>query len=170
MSNNTASSDNSPDEDKPQEPRRGGFNLGWIIFLLFAVGQPLLRFLRSIWSSAAPSGGFAISGDIIPWIVGGGVALFVLVAVLRAWSGTATSRTPGSPTTYGFPTQPTVPQPRPFGTSSNSAPGMPRGGPPTSLPGGKPRFEPIVEPWVLLVGIAGFVIFGGLALAFGLFS
>jgi hypothetical protein len=162
-------------QDDRETPRRSsGFNIGWLIFMLLIFGRPLWGWLEPrVRALFAPGGtGAAPSLDWLPWAVGAGVALFVLVAVVRAAAGAGQQHNPSLPAPTQLPTsRPSPPPSRPFPPSSPPSPsGLPTPPLPPASPqqlGGPPRFEPIIEPNVLLGGI---VVMVGLGLLLVLFA
>src|SRR5215211_5645456 len=164
-----------------QEKRKPKFNwgsaLGWLIFILVIGGTQLLP---PIWR--ALSGGGAPPSYLLSYLIGGLVALSIVVSVARSIIQ-ASARRGDTRLPTGAPTRTNAPMP-PFGGpgASTGMPTAPRLPPPAGLPRqarlgasnearlpSKPRFEPIVNPVVLTVGLVGLVLLGAAAvLVFGL--
>jgi hypothetical protein len=158
----------------PDNRKRRGFNwssaIGWIIFLVIVAGGPLLRFLRSALGSnlALP----ANLPALLPFVIGGLVVLTVVVAALRAIGNATRSSGPQLPTDLGQPMRPpSMPMP-PFGGTMPRQPpaaSSPRSFtmPPGSAPQQRlsaPRFDPLINPLILIVGIIGLLVLGGVGL------
>ena len=158
-----------------QEKRKPKFNwgsvLGWLIFILVIGGTQILP---PIWR--ALSGGGIPPSYLLSYLIGGLVALSIVVSVARSIIQ-ASARRGDTRLPTGTPTRTNAPMP-PFGGSSTSTgmPAAPRLPPPASLPRQvrlgapnearlppKPRFEPIVNPIVLTVGLVGLVLLGAAA-------
>jgi hypothetical protein len=134
------------------QKRRGGN--GWVslaIFLVFIFGSRIIPPLAA-WLTQAT--GIAINPMVL---IVGVIVLAVAVSLLRSVSSGIGRINSGSETR--LPTQAAAP-PR----SSTG-----QGGPPPAPFGGQqpsaPRFEPVIDPRILLVGIGGLVVFGGIFLA-----
>ena len=156
----------------PDNRKRRGFNwssaIGWIIFLAIVVARPLYQVLRPLL------GGLSLPGNLtslIPIAIGGLVVLTVVVAALRA-IGTATrSSSPSLPTELGRPARPpSAPMP-PFGGAASRPPAAPSPRaftmPPGSAPQPRlstPRFDPLINPLILVIGIVGLLALGGVGL------
>jgi hypothetical protein len=110
--------------------------------------------------------------SLIPIAIGGLVVLSVVVAALRAIGNATRSSSPQLPTELGRSMRPpSAPMP-PFGGTAQgqpSAPPSPRG---FTMPPGSaqpqrlstPRFDPLINPLILVVGIVGLLILGGAGL------
>jgi hypothetical protein len=164
-----------------QEKRKPKFNwgsaLGWLIFILLIGGTQILP---PIWR--ALSGGSAPPAYLVSYLIGGLVALSIVASVVRSIVQ-ASARRGDTRLPTGAPTRTNAPMP-PFGgpSASTRMPAAPRLPPPAALPQqvrlgasnearlpSKPRFEPIVNPAVLTVGLVGLVLLGAAAvLVFGL--
>jgi hypothetical protein len=138
--------------------------IGWLIFILVIAGGPLLNLLRS-----ALGGAVNLPPNLLPILIGGLVALSVLVSVLRSVGG---SRARQSDTRLPTGSMPPPPLTGPAGpalppSASTPRPYTPSGGD-TRLPS-PPRFEPVINPKILAVGIVGVLLLSGAALlVFGL--
>jgi hypothetical protein len=165
------------DEQRREQNERGGggFPFGWVIFLLVIFGGPLLRWLQSAWARFAAPGGPGLSPDVLLW-VGGGVLVAVLVIYsLVALNNMGGPSSPGTPTTVGRRV-PVPPASRPPIPPPSSGPRMPpssnvpepsvRGLPPPRVPNGPPKFEPIIEPGVLVFAIIALILALGASLIF----
>ncbi|MBK9942400.1 MAG: hypothetical protein IPP13_12380 [Kouleothrix sp.] len=154
-------------QDRKKKTFNWGSAIGWVIFVLAIAGGPILNVLRRAFGSS-----LALPANLLPLLIGGLVALSVLVSVVRSVGRSAQRR--GSDTRLPTGTQPTVtsappapfesrPPPRP--ASTPSMPSMPRTGAAgeVRLPSA-PRFEPIISPAILAVGLLGLLVLGGLAL------
>lgn len=159
--------------DRKRKPFNWSSAIGWIIFILIVAGQPLFRLFRGLLGGA----GVTIPLNIVPIAIGMLVVLSIVVAVVRALGNA--SRASGEarlPTTLDPPVRaPGAPMP-PFGGTtrippSRSAPSplsLPGTGAPPQVPSA-PRFEPVISPAILGLGILGLIVLGGAALViFGL--
>jgi hypothetical protein len=158
----------------PDNRKRRGFNwssaIGWIIFLAIVAGRPLYQLLRSLIGPnlALP----ANLPSLIPLVIGGLVVLSVVVAALRAIGSATRSSSPQLPTELGQPMRPPGAPMPPFGGAAPRQPPIapsPRGF--TMPPGGTqpqhlstPRFDPLINPLLLAVGIVGLLVLGGAGL------
>jgi hypothetical protein len=158
--------------------KRGGINwsslIGWLIFLLVIAGAPLYNMLRQALGSTT-----ALPANIIPILIGGLVALSVLVSAVRALGNS--NRSNGNtrlPTSMSPPMRtPNTAMP-PFGGSSQR-PALPQAPPraftmpPSSRPIDQPtapRFEPVLNPTIVALAVLGLLVLGGAALFLGLGS
>jgi hypothetical protein len=158
----------------PDNRKRRGFNwssaIGWIIFLAIVAGRPIYQLLSSI-----PGANLSLPANLpslIPIAIGGLVVLSVVVAALRAIGNATRSSSPSLPTDPGSPARPpSAPMP-PFG---GAAPRQPTAAPsprsftmpPGSAPPPRlstPRFDPLINPLILVVGIVGLLVLGGAGL------
>ena len=161
---------------RPDNRKRGGINwsslIGWIIFFLVIAGGPLLNFL-----SSALGGAITLPANLpglLPIAIGGLVVLSIIISAVRALSGgNRAGGAPRLPTDLGTPSRPpaapmppfggqrgpqrstSVPAPRAFTLPSSSASQQ-------RLP--VARFDPVISPAVLAVGILGLLVLGGTAL------
>jgi hypothetical protein len=159
-----------------QEKRKGKVNwgsaLGWLIFILVIAGGPLFSLLRR-----ALSGVVTLPSNLLPYLIGGLVALSIIVSVARSILQ-ASARRGDMRLPTGTPARTNAPMP-PFGgpDASTRMPAAPRLPSSTALPGQvrrgapnearlppKPHFEPIINPAVLIVGLVGLALLGAAAL------
>ena len=132
--------------------------IGWLIFILVVAGGPLLNLLRS-----ALGGVVNLPANLMPMLIGGLVALSILISVIRSLGGsrrqsdtrlpTANAPMPpfAGPATPRMPPSTRVPQPyQPAGRDQR-------------LPSA-PRFEPVINPKILALGIVGVLLLAGAAL------
>ena len=158
-------------QEKRKPKVNWGSALGWLIFILVIAGGPLFSLLRR-----ALSGVVTLPSNLVPYLIGGLVALSIVVSVARSIIQ-ASARRGDTRLPTGTPTRTNAPMP-PFGGSSTSTrrPAAPRLPPPAVLPRqvglgapnearlpSRPRFEPIVNPVVLTVGLVGLVLLGAAA-------
>ncbi|HEU5099918.1 MAG TPA: hypothetical protein VFU22_12895 [Roseiflexaceae bacterium] len=145
-----------------QENKKRGGNwssaIGWLIFILVIAGGPLLNLLRT-----ALGGTINLPPNLLPMLIGGLVALSILVSVLRSVGGSRprqrdtrlpTGSSPLPP--FGQPANPVIrpsAPPRPYAPPSIDA----------RLPSA-PRFEPVINPKILAFGIVGLLVLAGAAL------
>ena len=137
-----------------QEKKKRGVSwssaIGWLIFILVVAGTPLLNMLRS-----ALAGIVNLPANLMPMLIGGLVALSILVSVIRSLGGSRRSQSDTQlPTT-------TAPMP-PF--AGPSAPYVPPSPPVRDqrLPS-PPRFEPVLNPKIVGIGIVGVLLLAGAA-------
>lgn len=157
--------------DRERSRNRWSSLIGWLIFILIIAARPIFGLLQSLFG-----GSTALSPNVIPILIGVLVVLSVIVSALRAAGGSARSRgdtrlpTGSSPP----PSQPSAPMP-PFGGGAASSRGAlpPRSSPRAfTLPASSgtlqtpppPRFEPVFNPTILMVGILGLLALGAMAL------
>jgi len=159
--------------------KRGGINwsslVGWLIFLLVIAGAPLYNVLRQVLGTTA------LPANLIPILIGGLVALSVLVSAVRALGNTNRS---GSDTRLPTSMSPPMRTPNtampPFGgAGAPQRPALPTAPPraftmpPMSRQAYQPtapRFEPVLNPTILALGVIGLLILGAAALILGLGS
>jgi hypothetical protein len=154
-----------------QENRKRKMNwsstIGWLIFILVIAGGPIFNLLRR-----ALSGVVTLPPNMLPLAIGGLVALSILVSVLRALGSSARSRGDSRLPTSVSPQSSNAPMP-PFAGPARSA--LPTSIQPTARPirpplGGEsrvpvtPRFEPIINPLILVLGIVGLLVLVGVGL------
>jgi hypothetical protein len=151
-----------------QDNRKRGFNwgslIGWLIFILVIAGGPLSGLLRRL------SGGtLALPANLLPFLIGGLVVLSVVVSAVRAMvrSGQSSGdvRLPTNtapPRPLNLPGSPSAGPSRPPILSSPRAFVLPPSSRELQLPQ-PPRFEPVINPTILALGIAGLVVLGGIA-------
>jgi hypothetical protein len=135
--------------------------IGWLIFILVVAGNPLLNLARS-----ALSGVVTLPTNLLPILIGGLVALSVLVSAARSLGGSRrgqsdtrlpTGNTPMPP--FGGPAAQRVPPSTALPQSYSQS----QAGRNQRLPSA-PRFEPVVNPKVLALGIVGVLLLAGAAL------
>src|SRR5215211_7159576 len=122
-------------------------------------GGPLLNLLRS-----ALGGVVNLPANLLPMLIGGLVALSILVSVVRSLAGSRRSQSDTRLPTGNMPMPPFA------------GPAAPRMPPRTTVPqsyspAGRdqrlpsaPRFEPVINPKILALGIVGVVLLAGAAL------
>jgi hypothetical protein len=158
----------------PDNRKRRGFNwnsaIGWIIFLAIVLARPLYQVLQPLLGGNVTLPANLTS--LIPIAIGGLVVLSVVVAALRAIGNATRSSSPQLPTDASRPVRPpSAPMP-PFGGASPRQPPAtpsPRG---FTMPPGSasqqrlqtPRFDPLINPLILVIGVLGLVVLGGAAL------
>lgn len=144
---------------------RGNGLIGILFFLLIVVGPNISGPIANTLSQATgmnvdPS---AVMIGLVVLAVMASAISSVLRRATRAGgdaSGTTTPRLPTAPP-MPPPSPPAGAAPRPPAPPTSARmppPNLPTGGSP--LPG-PPRFEPVVNPRVLLFGILGVIVFGG---------
>jgi hypothetical protein len=147
--------------------------IGWLIFILIIFGGRLLPPVAA-WLSQVT--GLPIT---TPMLLVGLIVLSVIGSIVNSVARQATrardSSSPGLPTPMTTSRPPTQPRPAPPPTSAGLPPTVTRL-PPPRLPSGEqrlpgpPRFEPIIDPRILTVGIVGLLVLGAfflVALALG---
>jgi hypothetical protein len=147
------------DMQEDNKRRKGNWSsaIGWLIFILVIAGGPLLNLARG-----ALGGAVNLPPNLLPMLIGGLVLLSLLISVARSLGGTRRSRsdtrlpTDATPP-YGGPATPRTPPPSPRAFT------MPAGSRQPALPS-PPRFDPVVNPKVLALGIVGIVVLAGAAL------
>ena len=146
-----------------QENKKRGANwssaIGWLIFILVVAGGPLLNLLRSMLG-----GVINLPANLVPMLIGGLVALSVLVSVVRSLGGSRRSQRDTRLPTGNAPMPPFA------------GPATPRMPPSTVLPqiyspAGReqrlpsaPRFEPVLNPKIVALGIVGVLLLAGAGL------
>jgi hypothetical protein len=133
--------------------------IGWLIFILVIAGGPLLSLLRSALGSSVN-----LPVNLMPMLIGGLVALSILVSVVRSLGGSGrgqsdtrlpTGNAPMPP--FGGPAAPRMPP-------STSAPqSYSPAGRDQRLPSA-PRFEPLINPKIVAIGVVGVLLLAGAAL------
>jgi hypothetical protein len=153
--------------------RRGinwGSLIGWLIFILVIAGGPIINLLRRILGGAVtlPTN----LASLLPFVIGGLVVLSIVVSALRAL-GNANRSSSRLPTELSRPVQPPSAQMPPFGGPPRQPPNNPAPRaftlPPGSAPQQRlatPRFDPVINPLILVIGILGLIALGGAALLF----
>ena len=158
------------EEDNRKRGVNWGSLIGWLIFILVIGGGPLLRLLGNV-----SGGALTLPPNLLPLLIGGLVVLSIVVSAVRSIG--RSGRSSGDvrlPTSTAPPRPLNLPRARSADSDRPSIPSSPRAFvlPPSSkdlrLPQ-PPRFEPVINPTILTLGIVGLVILGGMALAiFGL--
>ena len=156
-----------------QQRRRGGSNvIGWVIFILIIFGSRLLPPLAN-WLSQAT--GIQISTGML---LGGLVILFMVVSVAsslvrsaaRVGRSSETSLPTGplppptinNPPTVNRPPTTTRMPPTSGMPSSSNLPRLPQANMPNAQkpPSNAPRFDPVIDPRILTIGVVGLIFFG----------
>ena len=131
--------------------------IGWLIFILVIAGGPLLNLLRNALGNTVN-----LPSNLLPMLIGGLVALSILVSVVRSMAGSRrnqsdtrlpTGNAPMPP--FGGPAAPRMPPStvaKQFPTSRDQR-----------LPSA-PRFEPVINPRIVALGIVGVLLLAGAAL------
>jgi hypothetical protein len=161
----------------PNNRKRRQFNLGsvigWLIFILVIAGGPIVNLLRRTFS-----GVIALPPNLSNWLpiaIGALVVLSIVVSALRALNNAnSANRDARLPTDMSRPAQPPSTAMPPFGGSARGGPQRPPGipsprafTPPSSPPSQRlstPRFDPVINPVILAIGVVGLLALGGLAL------
>ncbi len=141
-----------------EERRRGSGWFGWVIFLLFVLAPsflpPLARWLS--FQTGIPIGTTELFIAIIVLIIVFSIGSSIVGALRRTAESRDSLPIPRSDDTFRMPPSSPeevfrVPPPPP------EPPRMPTSA--TQLPGA-PRFEPIIDPRILLFGILGLIVIG----------
>lgn len=134
--------------------------IGWLIFILVVAGGPLLNLLRS-----ALGGVVNLPANLLPTLIGGLVALSILVSVVRSLAGSRRSQGDTRLPTGNAPMPPfagpAAPRMPPSAILPQSATGRDQ-----RLPSAT-RFEPVINPKIVALGIVGVLLLAGAALLFG---
>jgi hypothetical protein len=162
---------------RPDNRKRGGINwsslIGWIIFILVIAGGPLFNLLNRVLGSAGALP--ANLSSLLPILIAGLVVLSIVVSAVRALGGRNRMGGPRLPTDLSPPARPSSAPMPPFGNQRGPLrpPSMPAPRaftqPSSStaqqrLPAA--RFDPVINPVLLAVGILGLLVLGGAALFF----
>jgi hypothetical protein len=149
-----------------QEKKKRGTNwgsaIGWLIFILVVAGGPLLNLLRSALGSTVN-----LPPNLLPMLIGGLVALSILISVVRSLAGSRRNQSDTRLPTGNAPMPPFAGPATPRIPASTPVPQTYR--PPArdqQLPSA-PRFEPVLNPKVVALGIVGVLLLVGLALVVG---
>ena len=143
--------------------RRGNWSsaIGWLIFILVIAGGPLLNLLRGAFG-----GTVNLPSNLLPMLIGGLVLLSILVSVARSLSAARRGRndtrlpTGSAPMPpFGGPAAPRTPPPAPRAFTMPASSRKPTLPPP-------PRFEPVIDPKILALGIVGALVLAVLAVLF----
>jgi hypothetical protein len=133
--------------------------IGWLIFILVVAGGPLLTLLRG-----ALGGVVNLPANLLPMLIGGLVVLSILVSVVRSLGGSRRSQSDTRLPTGNAPLPP---------FAGPAAPRMPPSTivPQSYNPAGRdqrlpsaPRFEPMINPRIVAIGIVGVLLLAGAAL------
>lgn len=134
---------------EPKRKRSSGNNwIGMVIFLVIAFGSPVSKFITSLIFQTT---GQSVSSNFLAI----GMVTLIVLAVAVSAIGAAVRGT-GQINTGSDTRLPSGSPPPP--------PPMSAGQPTSSFPG-SPRFEPVINPRILVVGIVGLILFGGIFLA-----
>jgi hypothetical protein len=134
--------------------------IGWLIFILVVAGGPLLNLLRS-----ALGGVVNLPANLLPMLIGGLVALSILVSVVRSLAGSRRSQGDTRLPTGNAPMPPFAGPAAPRMPPSTTVPQSPAGRD-RRLPSAT-RFEPVINPKLVALGIVGVLLLAGAALLFG---
>jgi len=152
-------------ENKKRRGASWSSAIGWLIFILVVAGGPLLNLLRT-----ALGGTINLPSNLLPMLIGGLVALSILVSVVRSLAGSRRSQSdtrlptgnePMPP--FAGPAAPRMPPrasaPQPYSPSNREQ----------RLPSA-PRFEPVINPKIVALGIVGVLLLAGAALVLAGFT
>jgi hypothetical protein len=153
--------------------------IGWAIFILVIAGGRLFSLLQSgLGANRLPS-------NLIAYLIGGLVVLSIAVSavrsVMQASGRRGETRLPTSMSTSA-PQRGNAPMPPFGGSSAGGVPAAPRLPQASAVPVRRPlagpareaklppppRFEPIVDPRLVIVGLVGLALIGAAALLLGL--
>ena len=151
-------------ENKKKRGTSWSSAIGWLIFILVVAGGPLLNLLRS-----ALGGAINLPSNLLPILIGSLVVLSMVVSAVRSMAGSRRSQSDTRLPTGNAPMPP---------FAGPVAPRMP----PSSIPmpqaydpAGRdqrlpsaPRFEPVVNPKIVALGIVGVLVLAGAALLIGI--
>ena len=133
--------------------------IGWLIFILVVAGGPLLNLLRG-----ALGGAVSLPANLLPTLIGGLVALSILVSVVRSLGGSRRSQSDTRLPTGNVPMPPFAGPAAPRMPPSSSLPqAYSPAGREQRLPSA-PRFEPVINPKIVAIGIVGVLLLAGAAL------
>jgi hypothetical protein len=152
-----------------------GSAIGWAIFILVIAGGPLFSVLQSaLGANRLPS-------NLVSYLIGGLVVLSIAVSavrsVMQASGRRGDTRLPtGMPASA--PQRGNAPMPPFGGASTGSLPAAPRLPQASAVPVRRPqreaqlppppRFEPIVDPRLVIAGLVGLALIGAAGLLLGL--
>ena len=134
--------------------------IGWLIFILVVAGGPLLNLLRG-----ALGGVVSLPANLLPMLIGGLVALSILVSVMRSLAGSRRGQSDTRLPTGNAPMPPFAGPAAPRMPPSTRLPQSPAGRD-QRLPSAT-RFEPVINPKLVVLGIIGVLLLAGAALLFG---
>lgn len=109
-------------DDHKRRQANWGSMIGWLVFLIALGGPAVINGINQLIG-----GSFTLSGNLLPFLIFGLLALSLVITVVRAIGGAARSSgetrlpTSSNPTTRA----PTTPQP-PFGDTTSQAPTTPQ--------------------------------------------
>jgi hypothetical protein len=146
-------------ENKKKRGTNWSSAIGWLIFILVVAGGPLLNMLRT-----ALGGTINLPSNLLPILIGSLVVLSMVVSAVRSMAGSRRSQSDTRLPTGNAPMPP-------FG--GPVAPRMPPStiSPQAYNPAGRdqrlpstPRFEPVINPKLVALGIVGLLLLAGAAL------
>lgn len=136
--------------------------IGWLIFILVLAGGPIFRLIGQAFNGAN------LPPNLPALVIGGLVGLSVLVSLVRAVGGRVQrSGDQRLPTSASPARAPSAPMPPFGGAAAGRATSLPPSQPirmQRELLPGTPQYEPLINPRIVLVAVAGLVLLGGLAL------
>jgi hypothetical protein len=145
--------------ERQRKPRGGNNWIGLVIFLVVMFGSPLSSFVSGLIFQA--TGVSVSSGVLVIGLIVVAVAVSLVGSAVRSagrFNIGSETRLPSGPTSAP---QMSAPPSRP----AQLPPSMSGSGlPPAQLPGG-PRYEPVINPRILAIGVAGLLLFGVIFLA-----
>ena len=131
--------------------------IGWLIFILVIAGGPLLNLLRNALGSAVN-----LPANLLPMLIGGLVVLSILVSAVRSIAGSRRNQSDTRLPTGNAPMPPFAGPAAPRMPPSTIVPQSPAARD-QRLPSA-PRFEPVINPRIVALGIVGVLILAGAAL------
>lgn len=137
------------DDDRKRRDVNWSSVIGWVIFIGIIAAGPLSSLFRSIFGAGLPP-------QTLPILIGALIVLSIVVSAFRALSRRSRSDT-RLPTSPIPPRSMSLPPPAPR-TST-----LPTSGQGSAMPS-PPRFDPVINPGILLVGIVGLLLIGGVVL------
>jgi hypothetical protein len=142
-----------------QRKRSGGNNwIGLVIFLVVMFGSPVSSFVSSLILQT--TGVSVSSGVLVIGLIVLAVAVSIISSAVRGLGRLTTGNETQLPTGPTPPPQMSAPsRPAQLPPSMSGA-----GLPPAQIPG-SPRFEPVINPRLLAIGIVGILVIGGVFLA-----
>ncbi len=146
-------------ENKKKRGTNWSSAIGWLIFILVVAGGPLLNLLRTALGST-----INLPSNLLPMLIGGLVALSILVSVVRSLAGSRrnqsdtrlpTGNAPMPP--FGGPAVPRMPPSTAASQTYNPV------GRDQRLPSAT-RFEPVINSKIVVLGVIGVLLLAGAAL------
>ncbi|MEP7189309.1 MAG: hypothetical protein ABI901_08985 [Roseiflexaceae bacterium] len=131
--------------------------IGWLIFILVIAGGPLLNLLRN-----ALGGTVNLPSNLLPILIGSLVVLSMLVSAVRSMAGSRRNQSDTRLPTGNAPMPPFAGPAAPRMPPSTIMPQFPVGRD-QRLPSA-PRFEPVINPRIVALGIVGVLLLAGAAL------